>query len=399
MKQKIKNNLYYLVLLRAVACSCVVLLYGCAAQRPVTANPAARQTVVKTISSLRFINEWSLPHNLEYKQTIVGGLSGIDYDVERNLYYLISDDRSHKNPARFYTATIAISDKGIDSVSMTGVNYLRQQNGETYPELGKHVKLATDPEAMRYHVPGDRLYWTSEGDRVIKPSDTVLIDPTITSMTRDGKYADTVPLPENLHMQLKENGPRRNGVLEGLTFADNYRSLVVSMEEPLFQDGPQSAVTANDPFVRFYKFDLKTNVNVAQYAYKLAPVAFPSPLANGSAINGVSDILWLGNNKLLVTERSYTEGRPGTNIKVFVADLNGADNVLAVKSLIATPPKHPLKKRLLLDMDQLGIYIDNIEGATFGPLMANGHQTLIFVADNNFNDKEKAQFLLFEVIP
>ena len=43
--------------------------------------------------------------------------------------------------------------------------------------------------------------------------------------------------------------------------------------------------------------------------------------------------------------------------------------------------------------------IYNIEGVTFGPILANGHRSLIFVTDNNFNTKEKTQFLLFEVIP
>lgn len=50
-------------------------------------------------------------------------------------------------------------------------------------------------------------------------------------------------------------------------------------------------------------------------------------------------------------------------------------------------------------MDDLDRYIDNIEGVTFGPILPNGHRTLIFVADNNFSGRQKTQFLLFEVIP
>jgi hypothetical protein len=45
----------------------------------------------------------------------------------------------------------------------------------------------------------------------------------------------------------------------------------------------------------------------------------------------------------------------------------------------------------------MGIYIDNIEGVTFGPDLPNGHKTLIFVSDNNFSKEQKTQFLLFEV--
>jgi hypothetical protein len=49
-------------------------------------------------------------------------------------------------------------------------------------------------------------------------------------------------------------------------------------------------------------------------------------------------------------------------------------------------------------MDTLGIYIDNIEGVTAGPLLPNGHKTLLFIADNNFSPVEKSQVLLFEVM-
>ncbi len=48
-------------------------------------------------------------------------------------------------------------------------------------------------------------------------------------------------------------------------------------------------------------------------------------------------------------------------------------------------------------MDDLGRYVDNIEGITFGPTLPNGHRTLIFVADNNFSPLQKTQLLLFEV--
>jgi hypothetical protein len=48
-------------------------------------------------------------------------------------------------------------------------------------------------------------------------------------------------------------------------------------------------------------------------------------------------------------------------------------------------------------MDDLGIFIDNIEGVTFGPKLANGKQSLLFVSDNNFSDQQKTQVLLFEV--
>ena len=48
---------------------------------------------------------------------------GISYDPESRLYYVISDDRSAKNPASFYTARITLSDNG--STGSSWVDTLR----------------------------------------------------------------------------------------------------------------------------------------------------------------------------------------------------------------------------------------------------------------------------------
>src|SRR5579885_3673950 len=68
------------------------------------------------VHSLRFLSEIDIPHKLLFKGTTVGGLSSIDYDKKRNVYYIISDDRSAINPARFYTAKIKITGTKIDSI-------------------------------------------------------------------------------------------------------------------------------------------------------------------------------------------------------------------------------------------------------------------------------------------
>lgn len=60
----------------------------------------------KNISHLKFLREYDVPYNKDFQNTIIGGLSGIDYDPQKKVYYIISDDRSEKNPARFYEAEI-----------------------------------------------------------------------------------------------------------------------------------------------------------------------------------------------------------------------------------------------------------------------------------------------------
>jgi hypothetical protein len=349
------------------------------------------------IRGLRFLSQYDLPFNLSYNNTIVGGLSGIDYDAKNNLYYLISDDRSDRNPARFYTAKIFFSEKKIDSISFTGVKYMLRVDGQAYPNNKQDARQTPDPEAIRFNPVSGMLAWSSEGERIVTDRDTVLGNPSIVLIRPGGGYIDSFILPGNLFMHATEKGPRRNGVLEGMTFADNYKTLFVNVEEPLYEDGPRAEVTEGNAFIRMYRFDVQTRKNTAQYAYKLSPVAYHAVPGSAFKINGVPEILSLGNNKLLVIERSFSTGRIPCTIKVFITDLNGATDISNMQ-LNNNNGFVPAAKKLLLNMDDLGIYTDNIEGVTFGPRLPNGHKTLLFIADNNFNPLEKAQVLLFEVI-
>ena len=381
--QKFTGRLLFLITVISFTLSC-------------TSTKRAVQTTAN-ISSLKFISAYNIPYNFNYKQTTVGGLSGIDYDAKNNLYYMICDDRSDKNPARFYTAKIFFTQSSIDSLVFTDVKYMLQPDGKVYPNNKQDRFKTPDPEAIRYNSKTRQLTWSSEGERIVSAKDTILTNPSIILINRNGKYRNSFILPANLNMQAMEKGPRRNGVLEGMSFADNYKTVFVNVEEPLYEDGPGAALTDNNAFIRIFKFDVATKKNTAQYAYKLEPVAHAPNPETGFKINGVSEILSLGNNKLLVMERSFSSGRLASTIKLFIADLNGATDI-SLMELKDKPAFIPVKKTLLLNMDNLGIYTDNIEGMTFGPLLPNGHKTLIFVADNNFNAVEKAQVLLFEVI-
>jgi hypothetical protein len=348
------------------------------------------------ISSLKFLGGYEIPFNHEFSNTIVGGLSGIDYDAKNDLYYLVSDDRSEKNPARFYTAKFFLTENGIDSLVFTTVKYMLQPNGKTYPGSHEDRLLTPDPEAIRFNPLTGHLAWSSEGERIVKPNDTVLINPAVILIHPGGKFIDSFVLPPNLKMQAIEKGPRRNSVLEGMSFADNFKTLYVNAEEPLYEDGPRADIVDNNAFIRIIKFDTRSKKSIAQYAYKLEPVAYKAFPESAFKINGVPDILSLGNNKLLVIERSFSTGRMPNTVKLFIADLSGADDISKI-ALRGNQAFVPAKKSLLLNMDDLGIYIDNIEGVTFGPLLPNGHKTLLFIADNNFSALEKAQVLLFEI--
>lgn len=349
------------------------------------------------ISDLKFLSEYDVAFNKSFNKTTIGGLSGIDYNPEENEYYLISDDRSDINPTRFYTARIKISKNKIDTVIFTSATFLKNKTGNFYPSSRQDPYHSPDPEALRYDAKNNSFIWSSEGERIVNSKETVLENPAVTKTDLNGNFKDTFQLPAQLIMRATEEGPRQNGVFEGLTFDNTHKNLFVSVEVPLYQDGSPSGPGDSSGIVRIIKFDLKTKKPVAQYAYMIDPVAYPPVTPSSFKINGISDILWLSNNKLLILERSYSTGRLACTIKVFIADISTAENINGIESLKNKPEIKIASKKLLLNIDHLGIYIDNIEGVTFGPKLANGKRSLLFISDNNFNPLEKTQFLLFEI--
>lgn len=374
-----------------LALSSAILLVACTSTKKL-------QIGTSSIQSIRLVAQKEIPYNLFFKNTVVGGLSSIDYDANKKLFYFICDDRSYKNPARFYTAKINFSNKNIDTIELINVQFLFQPDGTVYPNSKQNKTNTPDPEAMRYNPISKQLVWSSEGERIVKATDTVLANPSINIISTKGKFIQSFPIPANMHMQTIEKGPRQNGVFEGMTFADNYKTLFVNVEEPLYEDGPRADLIENKAFIRIAKFDVITKQNIAQYAYKLEPVAHPATPVDTFKINGVPDILWLGNNKLLVIERSFSIGIKPCTIKVFITDLSNATDVKNNPSLASNTQFIAATKKLLLNMDELGIYTDNIEGVTFGPTLPNGHKTLLFIADNNFDETEISQVLLFEIV-
>ena len=93
-------------------------------------------------------------------------------------------------------------------------------------------------------------------------------------------------------------------------------------------------------------------------------------------------MLPLGKKRLITMERSFSVGAPGTGnkIKLYVTEL---------KKDVTT------QKTLLLNLDALGIPLDNVEGMAFGPRLRHGERTLLLVSDNNFAASQFTQFLLF----
>lgn len=127
----------------------------------------------RSVASLRLIGQQVLPRRVEFGGTVVGGLSGIDYDEVNNRYVLISDDRTTNdspNAPRMYFANLAFDATSFSGVTFTSTFPMRQPNGNVYPKAPD--ALTADPESVRFNPSSGNLLWASEGHHTgINPSD------------------------------------------------------------------------------------------------------------------------------------------------------------------------------------------------------------------------------------
>ena len=345
-----------------------------------------------SIKSLRLIDEQRVARALAFEGTTVGGLSSIDYDPGTGTWYVLSDDRSDRQPARFYTARLSYDEKAMQPMRMTGVVTLRQPDGSAYPNAATDARHVADPESIRFDGCGGTLWWTSEGDRGL------WVDPFIRQINVDGTHRSELGLPPLFRMLKAEQGPRNNGVFEGLALGEDCQTLYVSLEDPLYQDGPLADTVPTRSPIRIIRFDLSTGQPTRQYAYLLERIAAEPKPPSSAKSNGVVELLVLDANRLLVLERSYSYG-VGNTVRVYEVDLSAATDVSGMEAL-AEATYTPVSKRLVLDFGTLGLpVVDNIEGMTWGPKLPNGHRSIVFVSDDNFSSTQVTQLLAFEVLP
>jgi hypothetical protein len=336
---------------------------------------------------LEFLGQAIVLTGTSFMATTVGGLSSISYDTERSVFYALSDDPSQFQPARFYTLSLDLSDGELTpgDVHFTGVTTLVDPNGQPF------APLSLDPEGLTL-TKDDELVVTSEGFA------TRQIAPWVRTFDLGGRQTGELTVPAAFVPTADgSRGVRQNLAFEAAAVAPNGRLLFVGLENALVQDGPAATLTGGSP-ARILRYNLLSGRLDRQYVYWTDPIAEPSVPPTAFAVNGLVELLPFSNEFMLSMERSFSVGAPGTGntIKLYAVGLPGADDVNGADSLAGLlNAAEPVGKSLLLDLDTLGIPLDNVEGMTLGPTLPDGRRSLVLVSDNNFAATQVTQFLLF----
>ncbi|WGT62160.1 esterase-like activity of phytase family protein [Variovorax paradoxus] len=339
---------------------------------------------------LRRIAEAHWPHRLNIQGTTAGGLSGIDYDVERSEYLLLSDDRSDLSPARFYTASWPAP--WAQAPAPKDVVQLQRPGGGPWPDRRRADPgtPVADPESLRVRPGAGTLLWVSEGD-VLRG-----FGPALYESARDGRLLREFPLPAMFTPDpARQRGPRDNLGFEGLAVTPDGRHAWLAMENALIQDGPVPTTQAAGGPCRLTQVDLETGRAVCQIAYVPDPIPLRPLLPGSHADNGISEILMLDNDRMLVLERAYATGA-GNSLRLYEIEIRDATDVLNT-DVLATGNHRPAPKELVADFASLGLSrLDNTEGLCWGPALPDDKRMLVVVSDDNFNPLQTTQFAAFE---
>ncbi len=342
--------------------------------------------------SLEFIDQYEIP-KATYQNTLVGGLSAIAYNREQDIFYVLSDDQSKYSPARFYTFKLKIKQTDnaqikLESFEPQDVTILLDENGKQY-QPG-----SIDPEGLAIS-PRNTLFISSEGNPIQE------VEPFIAEFElATGKKVLDVPLPKRYlsGVESPSQGIQQNLGFESLTInrtglpEDPFR-LFTATESALIQD--ESLAAEEQARIRFLHYVINPVGNpvlVAEHLYLLesAPVEVIS--------NGLTELLALPTEGYFLSlERTF--GFEGAGAKLFqlvIANATDTTNIASLRGNITQV--QPLRKKLLFNLANLGIYLDNLEGMTTGPRLPDGSKSLLLISDDNFNDEQINQLLLFRLV-
>lgn len=345
---------------------------------------SCKKEKTNSIKSLRFIGEQILSDSLVYRNTLVGGLSSIDY--ANGTYFTVSDD---KNNPRFYELSLIFDEHRFSKIEL--LNLIKIQ----------HQFNKIDLESLRFDKKSNHFLASSEGS--VKNN----IPPSIFEINTEGKQLKRFKNPMLFRIDsTKKTGLRNNGTFEGLSFSHDKNSYWIGMELPLKQDGEEPKLVQEKYPVRISKVNKTTEKMEFQFAYLLDAIPRDSKPSGKFMVNGLPEILTIAKNQFLFIERAYASGHKdgGNDVKIYLVDCTNATDISTIKSLKNTD-YIPAKKTLLFDFETIRSKltngtVDNIEGITFGSVLANGNRTLVLVSDNNFNkfSKQLNQFIVFEVL-
>ncbi len=350
-------------------------------------SPVLAQDRIFTNVSLEFVAESQLlQQNLDTPVEV----SAITYDRQRDRLYALCNSPNQSAPVQFCTLKLTF-DPTADS---TKIGFHVDIEAVTLTNKGQDTQATLDPGGIAV-TPQKTLFISSgvTGDSII---------PAVQEFDlSSGRLLTSLPIPKRYFPDAVDNNIRTRGIQDNLGFTSltlNPTGTIPTSGEPirlftateaaLVQDRlPGEAVSKSR--LLHYVIGYGPPVLIAEHLYLLDPT--PSDATS----NGLVELLTLDQGgHFLSLERSKSPS--GFNAKLFQMTTGGATDTSRIDSLKGSINGiQPVKKKLLLDLKNLGIPLSDLQGMTFGPRLPDGTRSLLLVGNNP--SRQATHFLLFRL--
>jgi len=411
-------------------------------------------------SRVKYITDFNFSSNQVFNGTTLGGLSGLSYNDSTKILSAISDDIGNHGAPRKYTFKLSDNlDLSFDKVSelmseddknLHGFGYsngfdaegiidLGDENGfvistETFFNNGylhqvKNNKIVGRMSVSSIYNPYELSFYGNESSTSGEIWQEVEGNPSrfcrflnYLNLTEwacglkkiSGKWKEKVIFDNHIHhtrdvRKVRGGGLEHNSGFEGLGITPNKNFIFTANERPLLQDNPRYDFEMNstrrwtqdnvkENLIRITRFNKRKNIFSVEHSNEFL-YKFDSLKGNG-----VSEILPLSKNRILVMERAFDSSTRITSVRIYEVNLFGAKDIKHHQSVFTLNKFVPLKKTLLVNLNDMehefsaGFrLVDNFEAMTLGPKLPNGSASLILATDNNFRERQLTKILILSL--
>ncbi len=294
----------------------------------------------------------------KYGDTIrLGGYgSAIAYDSKQDLYYLLTDRGPNtdfgENEAKLfpmpdYSPTVGVFKLEDDSLRLVRKINLKDSTGSPFLGLpntqgdGVTGEIAYTPNGEQ--ITGDYLGIDSEG-LCLAPDGTFWVSdeygPFILNFSMEGELLRTIS-PSNILPDYYANR-RPNRGMEGLSISSDGERLYGIMQSPLYI--PDSRTRNTSVNVRIIEITIKSG-ETREFIYQLE-----------DSRNVISEILYLGNNSMLVLERDGKFPINGVGFKkIFRINISESSDISGMEIEMLNNTEFKTKNIIIADKE---LYID-----------------------------------------
>jgi hypothetical protein len=329
---------------------------------------------------LTWVGEFTRPAGTEYPQLSdsakFGSISGLAPDERSQRWVAAIDDRED---ARLAWLTVSYDERGV---RVTPLELMLLRPGAGVPD-----RIAREADLEAIVSLRDGTFLVAEEGHLRNGQ---VWQPALLRVDRDGVVTSVIDFPKEFQITGdNKSGLRDNQGIESLAVMPSGR-VIAGLEQPLLQDGAITFERGAAGKLLEFEPAGSTFRAAKQWRYMISPTprveGYDEVCSDGE--NGLSDLLALGETRLIAMERACLRDPKGdrvvNTVQLFIVDLVGNE----------------ARKRELLDFNELAdrlspalSRLENFEALTFGPII-NGVPTLLIASDDNFRKTQKTAFIL-----